>query len=202
MNLICYGTQEITISILCHLCFTLRVFSLLDGLLLLYYHFSFSLLKNCYFFRHNQGQTWQIHSSSNEMPLFYLFIFNWRIIAFQYCIGFYQTSTWISHWFTYALSHLNTSLPPHPYTSFPIPLSRMLLKPGLSSLSHMPNFHWLSILHLVMYISMLLSPQVSPSPSCPPTPSHVQKSVLFVCLYCCSANRFISTIFLDSIYMH
>ena len=32
-----------------------------------------------------------------------LFIFNWRIIALQYCIGFYQTSSWISplllNWF-------------------------------------------------------------------------------------------------------
>ena len=26
-----------------------------------------------------------------------LFMFNWRIIALQYCVGFCQTSTWISH---------------------------------------------------------------------------------------------------------
>ena len=26
-----------------------------------------------------------------------LLIFNWRTIALQYCIGFYQISTWISH---------------------------------------------------------------------------------------------------------
>ena len=26
-----------------------------------------------------------------------LFIFNWRIIALQYCIGFYQASAWVSH---------------------------------------------------------------------------------------------------------
>ena len=31
--------------------------------------------------------------------LFNLLIFNWRIIALQYCIGFYQTSTWISYRF-------------------------------------------------------------------------------------------------------
>ena len=39
-----------------------------------------------------------------------LHIFNWRIIALQFCVGFYQTSTWISHRFTYVPSHLS----PHP----------------------------------------------------------------------------------------
>ena len=32
---------------------------------------------------------------------FYLFIFNWKIIALQYCAGFCHTSTWISHRYTY-----------------------------------------------------------------------------------------------------
>ena len=35
--------------------------------------------------------------------LFYL-CFNWRIIALQNCVGFCQTSTWISHRCTYVLS--------------------------------------------------------------------------------------------------
>ena len=39
-----------------------------------------------------------------------VFIFNWRIIALQYCVGFCHTSTWISHRYTYAPSLLN--LPP------------------------------------------------------------------------------------------
>ena len=29
--------------------------------------------------------------------VFFKFIFNWRIIAWQYCAGFWQTSAWISH---------------------------------------------------------------------------------------------------------
>jgi len=29
---------------------------------------------------------------------FWFFIFSWRIIALQYCIGFYQTSTWGNLW--------------------------------------------------------------------------------------------------------
>ena len=38
------------------------------------------------------------------------FIFNWRIIALQYCVGFCHTSTWISHRYTYVPSW--TPLPP------------------------------------------------------------------------------------------
>ena len=42
----------------------------------------------------------------------YLFIFNWRIIALQYRVGFCHTSTWISHRCTYVPSFLNLLLPP------------------------------------------------------------------------------------------
>ena len=43
-------------------------------------------------------------------------IFNWRIIALQYCIGFCHTSTWIRHRYTHIPALLN--LPP---SSHPIP---------------------------------------------------------------------------------
>ena len=36
-----------------------------------------------------------------------LLMFNWRVIALQYCTAFGQTSTWISHSFTYVPSLLN-----------------------------------------------------------------------------------------------
>ena len=72
-----------------------------------------------------------------------LFIFNWRIIALQYCVGFCHISTWISHSYTYVRSLLN--LPPTP--SHPSWRSQ---SPSLSSLSHIPNRHWLSILHMIV----------------------------------------------------
>ena len=44
-----------------------------------------------------------------------------------------------------------------PPISLCIPSSRLLLRPSLRSLSHTANSHWLPILYVVMYISMLLS---------------------------------------------
>ena len=52
-----------------------------------------------------------------------VFIFNWRIIALQYCVGFCQTSTWISHRYTYVPSLLNP-----PPTSYPIKWAYFLKK--------------------------------------------------------------------------
>ena len=42
---------------------------------------------------------------------FLKFIFNWRVIALQNCVGFYQTSRWISCRFTHVPS-LHSPIPP------------------------------------------------------------------------------------------
>ena len=71
--------------------------------------------------------------------------------------------------------------------------------PVLGSLCHTVNSHWLSNLHMIIYLfhcysfkqSHLLSP-----PLCPKIRS------LCLHLYCCPVDRFISTIFLGSVYMH
>ena len=62
-----------------------------------YWSFSFSMSSSNTYFKH-------------------LFIFvNWRIIALQYCIGFYRTSTCISHRFTNVPFRLNVPPnSPHP----------------------------------------------------------------------------------------
>ena len=57
-----------------------------------------------------------------------LFIFNWRIIALQYCVGFCHIPMWISHRYLYVPSLLN--LPP---TSNPIPPSRLSRSTCLSA---------------------------------------------------------------------
>ena len=47
-----------------------------------------------------------------------LFIFNWKIIALQYCVCFCQTLTWISCWYIYILNleplEPLSHFPPHP----------------------------------------------------------------------------------------
>ena len=120
-----------------------------------------------------------------------MFIFNWRIIALQYCVGFCRILTWISHRYTHVLSLLN--LPP---TLHHIP-HFCYRAPSLSSPCHTANSHQLSILCMVMYIF-----QCSPldlyhrllPPLCP------QVCSLCVHLHSCLGRRFISITFLDSIY--
>ena len=72
--------------------------------------------------------------------------FNWRIIALQYCDGFCHTSTWIRY----------TCVPPIlklPPTSLPNPTPQGCPRAlALGALLHASKLHWLSILHMVMYI--------------------------------------------------
>jgi hypothetical protein len=44
-----------------------------------------------------------LHSFSDFIKVF---IFNWKIIDLQYCVGFCHTSTWINHRYTYVPSLL------------------------------------------------------------------------------------------------
>ena len=76
-----------------------------------------------------------------------LFIFSWRIIASQY-------------WLVSAIQQHEPAtciyMSPPCWASLPFPApdsSRLLQSPDLSSLSHTANFHWLSILHMVVHIS-------------------------------------------------
>ena len=100
------------------------------------------------------GPTHQALLQDLSWPLFrlwdlfyFLFIFNWRIIALQYCSGFCHISTWTSHAYTISPASW-TSLPP---SSLSNP-SRLSQSPGLMSLSHIANSHWLAILHIVVYV--------------------------------------------------
>ena len=90
-----------------------------------------------------------------------------------------------------------TSLPP-PALSHP---SRLLQNPSLSSLSHTANFHWLSILYMIVYLLTCCSLHSSYPllPSFCPCPWVCS---LWLCLNYCPVNIFISTIFLDSTYLH
>ena len=50
--------------------------------------------------------------------IFNLFIFNWRIITLWYCVGFWHTSTLISHKYTYILMCILPLFSPHARENF------------------------------------------------------------------------------------
>ena len=119
---------------------------------------------------------WQFFSTIIFFLLF-IYIFNWRIIALQYFVVFCHTSTRISH------SYIHVPFPPKSPSH---PIYPSSLSPCLSSLSHKTNSHWLSILHFVRSVSMLLSPYISPSPSFPHP--GVLRSFLYVCYSMAALN--------------
>ena len=98
---------------------------------------------------------------------------------------------WISHKYTCGPFLLNLPPTPHP--------SRLLQTIRLSSLCYNATSHELHILYTEVYICQCYSLS-SPHPLLP----HLCQQVFSLCLhlYSCPETRFISTIFLDSIYMH
>ena len=117
------------------------------------------------------------------------FVFNWRIMALQCCIGFCHTSPWVSHRYTYDPSLVN----PPPTSPHPLACCRA---PGLSSLRRAANPHCWSTLPTVMYMFQRYSSSLSLPllpPLCP------QACSLGLCLPC---SLFISPVFPDSTYLH
>ena len=112
---------------------------------------------------------------------FKLFIyFNWRLVT-SVLWWVWHTLTWISHGCTCVPPSLN--LTP---ISLPIPSLCCRRAPALSALLHASNLHWLSILHMVIYMfqcsSLILS---HPWPL-----AHSPKVCsLHLCLFCCLAYR-------------
>ena len=101
----------------------------------------------------------------------FLFLFKWRIISLQYCVGFCHTSHESAIGRHMSIPSWTSLLPPTPFHP-----SRLSQSPGFSSLSHTANFHWLSILHMVVYVSMLPSHLLHPHPS----------SFFLFCLFGCA----------------
>ena len=123
----------------------------------------------------------------SRLPSF-LFFFKCLIGALQYCVGFCHTSTRISRRYMNAVPREPPShFPPHP-----TPL-------WCSSLHHTANFYQLYILQMVIYTFPCYSSNSSHHflpQLCPQVCSQC------LCFHCCPTNRLISTIFLESIYMH
>ena len=113
--------------------------------------------------------------------------FSWRILTLEYCVGGCYTTARISLKYTYVPS-LWTALPPlQAVSEHQAALPALYSSFPLASCSTYGN----------VYVSMPRSQFVTPSPS--PTVSKV--CFLYLQVYSCPEYKFISTIFLDSIYI-
>ena len=122
--------------------------------------------------------------------LFKEFILNWRIFVLQYCVGFFHIITWISRKYIRVLSLWTTPCSPLPPFQT-VTGCCVQLSVWYSTLPLAPYFAYGTVcFQATLSVHLTFSfPAVSKVYS------------LCLCPYSCPANRFISTIFLDSMYM-
>ena len=84
--------------------------------------------------------------------------------------------------------------PPSPFPPYPIPLGCPRAR-SLSTLLHVSNLHWSSVLYMVIYTFQCYSLKSSHHHLLPQSPKVCS---LYLCLFCCLAYRVIVTIFLNS----
>ena len=149
-----------------------------------------------FFFFPNQGAhcLLVIHSVS----AFKNYFFNWRIIALQCCVSATQQceSALSRHRSPPSGTSLPSLAPHHPSRCHSAPGWVPCVNVPTFTFADFPTFRWLSLFHMVMYLFQCCSLGSSPSFLIPPCPQDGP-----LCLNLCSdsANRFISTIFLNSI---
>ena len=123
-------------------------------------------------------------------------------LLYNYCFGLSHASVWVSH--RYACVPSLLSPPPISHPSHPSGLSQST---ALSSLCYRAHSQLpICFAYGSVRISLLLS-QFIPEPNLSQKHSLLPLLCPWVCslcpsLYSCPANRFLSTVFLDSIYMH
>ena len=142
----------------------------------------------CIWFANNFSHTIGCLFTLCVVIIYFLYLFfNWSIISLLCCVTFCCTTMWISSKYTYILSP-HASLP----LSLPTPLGHHRAWSWAScAIQQLPTYG-------SVYTSVLLSQFVPPAPFRPVSTSLSHR----LCLYFCLTNRFINTIFLDSIYMH
>ena len=103
---------------------------------------------------------------------FFFYFKNWSIIALHCRVSFCYMTKWISYVYTYIPSLL--SLPPNPSRPF-----RSSWSAELSSLCHTVASHWLSNLHMVVWVGEIpWRWKCQPAQVLLPGESHVQRSLV------------------------
>ena len=151
-------------------------------------------MKKLYAISKNKTRSWLWLRPWILFFFFNVFIyFNWRLVTLQYCSGFCQTSTWISH----RCTCVPQPEPPSLLLPHPIPEGHPSA-PALSTLSHALKLDRQSTSHMIIYTF-----QCYPLKSSHPCllPQSPKDCCLHLCLSCYLAYRVIVTIFLNSIYM-
>ena len=149
---------------------------------------------------------------------FFIFIFNWLMIALQYWFDFCHTSTWINHRYICphpleSPSHLLPIHTPLGYYRAPVwvPWVKQQIPTYVNYIINTIYLHklftylqYVSYLqrYLLKWVYMLPRYSLHSSHPVPPLPGPCT-SVCSLCLHlhCCPISRFFSTIFLDSIYV-
>ena len=125
----------------------------------------------------------------HDILFIYLFIFYFTML-YWFC----HKLTWILHGGTCVLH----AEPPSQLPAHPIPLGQPSA-PALTTRPHASNLDWRFISHMIIYMFQCHSP-IS---SCPrPLPQSPKDGSIHLCLLWYLTYRVITTIFLNSIYMH
>ena len=138
------------------------------------------------------------HPFLNQFYCYYFFagnvffFFFWRLITFQYCIGF------AIHWHESTLVYMcsPSDISSHPSPSHTSGSSQCTSPENpVSCIKHGLVIHS----HMIIYMFQCHSPK----PSHPrPIPQSPKDCSIHLCLFCCLAYRVIITTSLNSIYMH
>ena len=99
----------------------------------------------------------------------FLKIFNWKIITLQHCDTIHKHELAIG---------IHVSPPPEsPHHLPPYPIPPCCQSTGFGCVLHTSNSHWLSILHIVMYMFQCYFFQIIP-----PSPSLTESKICSLCL--------------------